>query len=70
MASKTSTPSLKGEIYLHLEILKAENVDDPSGKGNVDPFCSIVAYVDDEIFGCFSFIIIIIIIIRFIFIQS
>ncbi len=28
MASKTNTPSLKGEIYLHLEILKAENVDD------------------------------------------
>ena len=45
MASKTNTPSLKGEIYLHLEILKAENVDDPSGKGNVDPFCSIVWYV-------------------------
>ena len=28
-----------------VQILKAENVDDPSGKGSVDPFCSIVWYV-------------------------
>ena len=41
MASKTATPSLKGELYLHLEIMKASNVDDPSSKGNVDPYCTI-----------------------------
>lgn len=32
---------MKGELYLSLEILKAENLTDPSGKGKVDPYCQI-----------------------------
>lgn len=36
---KNETPPLRGDMYLNLEIRKATNVDDPSGKGNVDPYC-------------------------------